>query len=512
VRITVVVPTPEYKMHAGARIRYGRLQQQLTRLGADLSLVEIDAFEPQTAQCDVLIISKCHDARSLLAVAALRDRGCLVGVDLFDDYFSQLADSRLTRFRTWFDQIASMCDFMLCSTQAISNVVAQSHSGLPIHIVYDPADDLRADDLPRILACKLRRAREERRIRISWFGMGNNPFFDVGLVDLASFADCVSAIGRKTGMHVELTILTNARALNADGLVRIRQLSVNTVVHEWTIEREREVLADSFACFLPVNAQNFSIAKSLNRAVTALSAGCQLISAGFPLYAALNDLIYRSVDDFARDFDVCDMRMSASKIGRYAEILDDIASSEREATRLLTFLMNVPRPQSGAGAPIMLFHGHTTTAAAHKQVQALGGLSVASPYCAARLGFDIIFREVGGQIMMLVSDRAAARLSNDAREELRLHGIIMRRKYWETVPVLSLSRPERRRKPWFRGRSVNQQGESPELRRMPVLPLQLATYRHTMQWMRTRIESEFGHCRILLSESSPFPFDPLASM
>src|SRR5262245_60762119 len=105
-KVHVLVPSEEYKNYAGARIRYGRLQPRLAKLGIKLTLQDIAEFDPDRAACDALIISKCHDARALVAAAAVANRGRLVGVDLFDDYFSQEADSRLSRFRLWLRQLS----------------------------------------------------------------------------------------------------------------------------------------------------------------------------------------------------------------------------------------------------------------------------------------------------------------------------------------------------------------------------------------------------------------------
>ena len=154
-KVVVLVPSEEYKNYAGARIRYGRLRSKLSQLGVDLELRDVSKFIPADADCDVLIISKCHDARSLIAAEVLSRRGSLVGVDLFDDYFSQTADSRLFRFRNWIAQLLPVCSFALCSTPAMAKVARGYRSDLPIHVVNDPAEDIRLIDLPGTLGAKL---------------------------------------------------------------------------------------------------------------------------------------------------------------------------------------------------------------------------------------------------------------------------------------------------------------------------------------------------------------------
>src|SRR4051794_38252147 len=103
--IRVLIPSEEYRGYAGARIRYGRLAAELQERGITLTLQDIGEFAPEHETTDALLISKCHDARALVAAAAAYQRGQLVGVDLFDDYFSQTGDSRLVRYRNWLKQL-----------------------------------------------------------------------------------------------------------------------------------------------------------------------------------------------------------------------------------------------------------------------------------------------------------------------------------------------------------------------------------------------------------------------
>ena len=64
---------------------------------------------------------------------------------------------------------------------------------------------------------------------------------------------------------------------------------------------EAKVLEKTDIAFLPVNYQNFSLAKSPNRALTALVHGCQVLSPGYNLYQDLNDFIYTSGRSLASD-------------------------------------------------------------------------------------------------------------------------------------------------------------------------------------------------------------------
>jgi hypothetical protein len=486
-KISVLVPSEEYRTYAGARIRYGRLRPILAKIGIELDFADIGDFAPAQPSCDVLLISKCYDARSLILASALSGPGCLVGVDLFDDYFSQRSDSRLLRFRSWLKQLLPVCDFAFCSTPSMAELIGSYRENLPVHLVQDPADDLPIDRLSSTLSGKIRRVVEEGSIRLAWFGVGDNPNFRVGLSDLAAFGGILDSI-RRSGKDVDLTVLTNRRALDARGLSLVRQLPVRTTIEEWTEARERGVLDYAFACFLPVNSQPFSAAKSLNRAVTALSAGCQVLSAGYPLYAPLGELIYRDVENFVTDADRGQMRLSVDSLDRLREILDAHASAAEEAHSLVRFL-NGLTPSPNDVTPLGLIHGNSTTAASHKLVQSLQGFSIGTPFCTAELEFDIVFRRDAGRLIMHVSDRSAGRLRSSARGRLRKSNGFPGRNFWELPPDRDLVASE-----------TLAAEDAP-------LPLHLATYRSTMEIVRKRVSEAFGSCRFIVSENSPLPFD-----
>lgn len=490
-KIAVLVPSEEYKNYAGARIRYGRLKSPLERLGVKLVLEDVAAFSVDQTDFDAILISKCHDARALIAAAAAAGRGLFVGVDLFDDYFSQRSDSRLARYRNWLSQLLPFCHFATCSTPAMARIVHDYKGDLPVHVVNDPAPKASLDELAGQLNLKLAKAQSEQTLRLLWFGVGDNPHFKVGLNDVAAFSGVIRSLAN-SDKRVDLTVLTNARALSADGLALLGRLPVKVKIEEWSEPRERTLLAEAFACFLPVNAQPFSAAKSLNRAVTALTAGCQAISSGYPLYEPLSELVYRDISSFLTDFNRGSMKNSAENVERFKATMQAIASAETEASSLAEFFRSLRLPEKDASTgPLVLVHGQSTNGALHKAVHAMGGISVASPYCSAQLGFDVIFRGAPAELVMLVSDKTAKLLVPNLRDGLKEEIRLSEKKYWR---VSGRSRPSGRE---------SLPGES--WHEAPLL-FQLASYRHAIGQIRESIAEAFGPSRVILSENSPLPF------
>ena len=488
-KLTVVVPSEDYKSFAGARIRYDRIAASLGDRGIALSIEEIGRFNPDRTASDAVLISKCHDARSLMVAALLRDRGKLVGVDLFDDYFSQSEDSRLVRYRNWLADLVSFCDFALCSTKPMADVVHHYRGDLPVLVMNDPAPPQGDAETSSLMVEKIRQARETRTVRLAWFGVGDNTYFPIGLSDLATCAPALNELGRG-GFDINLTVLTNARALGADGLALINRLPISTRIEEWSEGAERALLTDALAVLLPVNAQPFSVSKSLNRAVTALSFGCQILSTGFPLYETLDDFIYRDAANLLSDLGEGTMRLSVDVIDAVRDLLEQLASPEVEAEALAEFLNRQTRTAPKQPLPPTLIHGHSTRAEAHRTVQALGGLSVASPFCAAPLDFDVLFRGDADGLRMFISRRASTRLLPAARKRLKGQINVRGEDYLE-LPRLKGS-----------GSSTS----AMENRDGLPIAVQLAVYGKWMSEIEEHMEAAFGPSRIFRSEtSSLFP-------
>jgi hypothetical protein len=348
----------------------------------------------------------------------------------------------------------------------------------------DPSAEKDLDEVSSSIARKLDSARESLLIKAAWFGVGDNPYFPVGLTDLAGYADALGELS-SGGFDVELTILTNSRALTAEGLSQIAKLPVAADVREWTQGAESALLREALVSFLPVNAQGFSVAKSLNRAVTALSNGCQVLSAGYPLYAALEPLIYRDPGQLVTDVARGSLRFSAETMSLYRGMIASFASAECEAKRLAEFLGRLkprvhPRP-----LPLMVVHGHSTRIETHAIIRKLDGLSVASPYCSAALDFDVVFRGSSKRLQMLVSRKAASRLRLRARQQSQPLG--------DHLCVLQ------------DGDDIQAVQRAGDWSKEP-LPFQLVTYSSTMQQIRARLADAFGPGRTIFSEVSPLPF------
>lgn len=412
-KIRVITPSEDYRRQAGARIRYGRLAAVFRAMGVEIDLVPVNRIQAELhPEGDVYLISKCYDVRAILTAQWARQAGALVGVDLFDDYFSQSEDSRFARIRAWFHACADASDFVLCSTPAMRQVSRRRAPHLPAHVMNDPFEAFDTPTLAEKLARKAKSVRETGFLQVAWFGMGDNPHFPVGLSDLVAFSGELATL-RGQGLDIRLKISTNRRAMTSEALTALRRLPVPFEVGEWSEEAEIALLEESYAAFLPVSGQPFSTAKSLNRAVTALAAGVQVLSAGYPLYACFDALIYRSGAELARDAKRGAARLQAASASGLADALAQFASPASEADRFAGFLRAMaPRAwrRSGtkvAGRPVAaVIHGRDSGADYHAFARRLGALSIGTPLSLQKLDYDVrvTLGSPGAEPELLVSE------------------------------------------------------------------------------------------------------------
>ena len=137
---------------------------------------------------------------------------------------------------------------------------------------------------------------------------------------------------------VNFTILTNERALTAKNLMRISRLPIQPKLDIWTESKEISYLVDSHLAFMPVSHQNFSIAKSSNRCLTALTYGCQVLSNGFDLYSDFTELIYSSTRDLLEDYQKSSFKFNPSTIPAFESLCNNSYDGESEVNKFLEFV------------------------------------------------------------------------------------------------------------------------------------------------------------------------------
>jgi hypothetical protein len=490
-KICIVIQSDAFRDSAGMRIRYDRFREKLDPLVATIETATVaELSASKTFEHDAYVFCKTFDIAALLLARRIRLSRKVVGQDLFDDYFSQTADPRLQRYRDWMRDMAPVTDFAICSTPRMAEVIRSYLPSASISVVEDPIVGLDAARVACVAEAKVDEARTSRVLKVSWFGIGDNPLFPVGLTDLAT-CESELALMERLGWTVQLSIVTNRRAFEGAGAEGLRRLSGGFKVVEWTEESEQIALSEATVAIIPVNGQSFSRAKSLNRAITALHAGCQVLSIGYPLYERLAPLIYRSADELIEAIANRRPRLRAETAGALEERISALADPTKAAH---AFVNEAQRPVQAARpkpqGPTCVLHGLSSTISTHKSVGAIGGLSVKTIFCKAPWNFPVRFDQQGSGIVMLVTAQVADRFA---------------------LPVTETSEPERigdfdfvrvdQEKLGLRSLHMNRSlGPNPLLN--------LALYADVMAYAEEGCAAAFPGADVLVSDSSPLSLRP----
>ena len=338
-RIIFIVGSPQSLTAAGVRIRYKRLQPFFHDKQFSTSIVPIqDISERDIQESDVVIISKIFSSDSLHIIALCRSFGVKVGIDLFDDYFSDYRLSVFRELRDWLELASKAADFLICSTKRMKHVASQFIQPESVHILNDTKDpQVTFSETKTLVDQKSNYMSHDKSLNILWFGIGDNPYFNVGINDLSSYSNALFQIKKLTS-SINFTILTNERALSATNLAKISRLPIKPKLEIWSDFKEFEYLKNTHLAFMPVSHQNFSIAKSVNRCLTALTYGCQVLSNGYELYSDFSDLIYSSTREFATDYTNSSFKFNQHTLPVFKDICKNSYDCEEEVTKFVHFL------------------------------------------------------------------------------------------------------------------------------------------------------------------------------
>ena len=391
-KITVLMPTPQHRKSAGARIRYHRTAEYLKLLGHALEVETLDNLPQSAKDSDVVIFSKCYGAESIAFMRQFKSLGITIGIDLFDDVFSQTNDSRLLLNRIWLADASKLIDFCICSTTRISEVLRKYAPDVSVHQLNDPVSPFDFLTAAKSISTRLEEAQRTRVVRVCWFGIGDNPNFPVGLRDLSAYSSALSALHAKD-YEVKLRILTNRRALNVSSLQRLSRLPFSYSIEEWSEKAEKDALESSLVTFIPVNNQPFSIAKSWNRAMSALTGGSQVLNVGNGLYDRLQPLIYNEAADISADIESGQLRLRRETLPVLMERILELGDPARESSRFAAFLSSMVLQAATNTNPLcettrLLVYGYARKPSPWARDI---GIRVGTPFSAKSDQFDVKF-------------------------------------------------------------------------------------------------------------------------
>jgi|CXWL01.1.fsa_nt_gi hypothetical protein len=165
-----------------------------------------------------------------------------------------------------------------------------------IKFAYNRLDSLRRRDRPvecpaKLLLAKRAVLRSVPVKRILWFGNHGAPYSSFGLLELLTIRDVLERIAVE--IPVELWVVSNNRAKYCND---IAPLAIPSCYVEWSPHAMKKAFSLADVVVLPSSGDSFSICKSANRAVLALSNKVPVVATSTPDLASLAGCI--ETDDF----------------------------------------------------------------------------------------------------------------------------------------------------------------------------------------------------------------------
>jgi hypothetical protein len=179
-----------------------------------------------------------------------------------------------------------------------------------------------------------------------------------------------------------------------------------------------------------VNHQNFSIAKSLNRGISALTGGTQILSAGFDLYDAIGPFRYRDADPLLADLEEGNLRLRPQTLPALKECMSGLADPANEAGWLLEFLKGLPPVarsdiSTGATGPShAIVFGSRAPSAVTTFAQQRGIALIGTPFCLPSSRFNLYFdfRDGVGPVEVRISKQGATMVGPSMQPFIREDG------------------------------------------------------------------------------------------
>ncbi len=311
-----------------ASVRYRCLlpMQALAALGHRSVVLEGKEELADFASLDGLIFVKSFSQHDAALARRARRHGLAVYLDLCDDIF--VADYRGAKkddAAASFGEMAGLASAMVTTGPVLAQRIAEQAPGTPVVVIPDPLETpadtqslltwRRAPDAARTggLAHSLWQARRRtnrtkkfirsaahgfrrrgsegtsssesanggslaRGQRIIWFGNhGGVPYSDYGMLSLLPIAPSIVEVAAE--LPITLVVVSDSLKTYRQ---HIEPLPFPTEYRDWSPVGVFEHIRDSDLCILPNSLDRFSVAKSANRAVLALSLGVPVVATAIP--------------------------------------------------------------------------------------------------------------------------------------------------------------------------------------------------------------------------------------
>jgi glycosyltransferase involved in cell wall biosynthesis len=269
---------------ASTRYRCFHIARVLAQWGVEQSFfTDPDVASASLPQIDALIIVKQVEPDLMELVAAANEQNRPIFLDLCDDLLHERHPRNVGGVhRMVFNGIAPLLAGVVTPTSTMAQRV-RGYAGsveLPVHVIPDIAE---TEDLfyetaefatrkPQARPAAPSSSSNKQRKSVVWFGTSGGIHSNFGIASLLPAMPALRAVNEQ--IPIELVLVSNKEA-TVDAV--IRPFDVPTRYEPWSPETVYAELSRADAALLTTGDDDFSVTKSANRALQALSAGVPVV-------------------------------------------------------------------------------------------------------------------------------------------------------------------------------------------------------------------------------------------
>ncbi|NEO57259.1 MAG: glycosyltransferase family 4 protein [Okeania sp. SIO3B5] len=326
--------------NAGYTIRTKPITDALNNYGFSVKIIELSDFianyQKLKPSYQMVVFSKLYNDLALLLAYDLKKSGKTLIFDLFDNYLTYSPTSLARGLQRRMATMVSLADGVIASSENMKEVVHRLGHQNVIHI----GDPIQANSNNDGFLKKWSSLND--KLIFTWFGISGNPFYRAGLIDLIESVRRIANLFRQLEpiYQCKLVICTNDNPEIVKVLEVMRSHSIPTYFQLWEPDSFEVLMSETHCVLIPTNNSPFVIAKTHNRASTALMSGCLVLVDDHPEYNKLLPYVYQNWSIFASDILNLKGEQIIGKLKKAQEFLISAYSTEKFASQLATFLGN----------------------------------------------------------------------------------------------------------------------------------------------------------------------------
>lgn len=222
------------------------------------------------------VFAKPSDSRTALLITELSANGYPIVIDLFDNYFSFSKWASQSGVPYLWMQNLYLADAVIVSSPVIEDRIRYLKPNTSLISVCDPLPWHKCSESSSFKNGLKKWQNEPSKRKLLWFGIGSNPWYQAGLVDLINWLPLIKKLyaTRPVRTEIELVICSNLIANVLNVVMQYQQIGIPTRFVAWSQENCATELETAHCVLLPTGASEFSRSKTHNRLSEAINNCC----------------------------------------------------------------------------------------------------------------------------------------------------------------------------------------------------------------------------------------------